>query len=115
MQIKASTQSGKLVVTVGENRIDAAAAIDFKDTMREVASNHEGPIVLDLASVEFVDSSGLGAIVASMKVLAPRNQLELSGLRDPVARLFSLTHLDRVFTIHNSLDEAFDQTDNWSE
>ena len=55
------------IVTVEETRIDAAAAIQFKDAMR--TETEEGPdrVILDLSIVDFIDSSGLGAIVASMK------------------------------------------------
>ena len=89
-----------LVIRVDDDRIDAAAAIRFKDAMREATQGAGARVVLDLSRVEFVDSSGLGAIVAVMKFLAPRQNLELAGLAGNVARVFHLTRMDSVFTIH---------------
>lgn len=69
----------------------------------------QGPpprVVLDLGRVEFVDSSGLGAIVAAMKQLEEGRRLELAGLAPLVDRVFRLTRLDTVFRIHRNLEEA---------
>jgi anti-sigma B factor antagonist len=57
-------------------------------------------IVLDLAQVGFIDSSGLGAIVALRKMLGPDRVLELAALSVSVAKVFRLTRMDGVFPIH---------------
>ena len=51
-------------------------------------------LVLDLSGVDFVDSSGLGAIVACLKRLGPRGDLAIAGARGAVSRLFTLTRMD---------------------
>ena len=56
-----------LIIRVGEPRIDAAVAIRFKDRMRDLTADAATRTVLDLSQVDFIDSSGLGAIVAAMK------------------------------------------------
>lgn len=100
MRIDATETADGLIVTVGETRIDAMIAIPFKDRLRELAAGTGAArVVMDLSHVDFIDSSGLGAIVASMKALAPR-PLELAGLTPTVAKLFRLTRMDSVFTIH---------------
>ncbi|MAM62483.1 STAS domain-containing protein [Maritimibacter sp. UBA3975] len=88
------------VVTVADARIDAAVAIQFKDQMRALIDTGPDRVVLDLSSVAFVDSSGLGAIVAAMKQAGEPQRLELAGLTRNVAKVFALTRMDRVFTIH---------------
>lgn len=95
-----------LLVTVGDPRIDASVAIQFKDRMRELTQGVEGRILLDLGRVDFVDSSGLGAIVASLKLLNPGQSLELASLSPTVAKVFRLTRMDKVFPIHESLEQA---------
>jgi anti-sigma B factor antagonist len=65
MQMTASEISGALVVLVAENRIDAAVAVRFKDMMRELTDHPANRVVLDLTQVEFLDSSGLGAVVGT--------------------------------------------------
>lgn len=95
-----------LCISAQDPRIDAAAAIQFKDAMRALTDNVSGRIVLDLSSVDFIDSSGLGAIVAAMKQLSPAQKLELAGLRPAVSKVFKLTRMDSVFTIHASREAA---------
>ena len=102
MQLNSEISGDALVIAVGESRIDAASAVEFKDTMRELVEDGPERVVLDLANVEFVDSSGLGAIVAVMKLLGPTRKLELASLSVGVAKVFSLTRMDSVFTIHGS-------------
>ena len=87
------------VLTVEAARIDAAGAVAFKDAFRERTAEGEGPVILDLGAVEFVDSSGLGAVVAAMKMLAPARRLDLADLRPAVDKLFRLTRMDQIFTI----------------
>lgn len=107
MNLSSKTEGDILVVAVHETRIDASVAIHFKDRMREETESAPGRVILDLAAVDFIDSSGLGAIVAAMKQLGTQNPLELAGLNENVDKVFRLTRMDTVFRIHNSLDDAF--------
>lgn len=91
------------VVTVGADRIDAAGAIAFKERMRELTDGPAPRVVLDLSRVGFLDSSGLGAVVAVKKLLGPGRALELAGLTPAVDKVFRLTRMDSVFTIHPSV------------
>ena len=65
--------------------------------------------MLDLGKVDFIDSSGLGAIVAAMKQLGAQHRLELSDLNENVDKVFRLTRMDTVFRIHTSVGEALAQ------
>lgn len=60
------------MVHVLQDHIDAASAIQFKDRMRDVTQGGLMRVVLDLSQVGFLDSSGLGAVVAVRKTLGPR-------------------------------------------
>lgn len=106
MDLSSNNHNGINVITVGAPRIDAASAIQFKDAMRAVTSTGPEQIVLDLSGVMFVDSSGLGAIVASMKQLSDSRRLDLAGLTPDVAKVFRLTRMDSIFVIHESIDHA---------
>lgn len=94
------------LVTVHAARIDAAVAIQFKDRMREATQGAPGRVVLDLAQVDFIDSSGLGAIVAAMKQMPEGAKLELATLSPNVERVFNLTRMNSVFPIHTGADAA---------
>lgn len=106
MNLSSNAESGTLVVTVNEERIDAAVAIQFKDRMREETETSKDRVVLNLSQVDFIDSSGLGAIVAAMKQLGQDRRLDLSGLNENVDRVFRLTRMDTVFKIHETLGDA---------
>lgn len=94
------------IVTVGVDRIDAAVAIRFKEQMRRETAAGPDRIILDLSKVDFIDSSGLGAIVASMKQLEAHRRLDLAGLRPMVSKVFRLTRMDTVFRLYASIDDA---------
>ncbi len=100
MNLVSETIDGAQVVRVNEDRIDASVAIQFKDRMREIAGASAGRVILDLSRVGFVDSSGLGAIVAVMKFLAPACKLELAALTPTVGKVFHMTRMNSVFAIH---------------
>jgi anti-sigma B factor antagonist len=106
MELTVGNSAGGIVVRVAAARIDAASAIAFKDGMKALTDACEGRVLLDLAEVGFIDSSGLGAIVASMKQLGAGRRLELASLTPPVAKVFRLTRLDTVFPIHATPGEA---------
>lgn len=105
MELASEPRDGYLAIRVEGDRIDAAGAICFKERMRELTQDAEGRVVLDLAQVTFLDSSGLGAVVAAMKALGPSRPLELSGLTPTVRKVFRLTRMDSVFVIHPSLPD----------
>ncbi|MBB3984755.1 anti-sigma B factor antagonist [Sagittula marina] len=94
------------MITVDADRIDAAVAIQFKDRMRELLADASGRFVLNLERVDFIDSSGLGAIVAAMKLMPPGAKLELAGLSPAVDKVFRMTRMDSIFTIYPSADTA---------
>ncbi|WP_339114040.1 STAS domain-containing protein [Thioclava sp. GXIMD2076] len=107
MNLYAEARQDALWVRVDENRLDAAIAIRFKDQMREVCMQPSQRVILDLESVTFLDSSGLGAIVAVMKALPKDRKLELAALNMNVAKVFRLTRMDTIFKIHPTLEDAF--------
>ncbi|WP_323783942.1 STAS domain-containing protein [Thalassovita sp.] len=106
MEMSSRRHGDTQVVTIDENRIDAAIAIAFKDKIRDLTENGPRNVILDLGRVEFIDSSGLGAIVAAMKQLGQDRTLQLTGLMPNVEKVFRLTRMDTVFRIHESIDAA---------
>lgn len=106
MNLSTEITGDTLVARLGEARLDAAIAIRFKDRMREIAAAAPPRVILDLSTVTFLDSSGLGAIVAVMKALLPERRLELAGLTPNVAKVFRLTRMESVFVIHPSAAEG---------
>ena len=106
MKLTIGDAGGFDVIRVEADRIDAAVAIQFKDQMRDALARTSGRVVLDLGRVDFIDSSGLGAIVAAMKLMEGGRKLELADLTPSVDKVFRMTRMDSIFAIHESLDAA---------
>lgn len=107
MQLEVDRRGDALIVRVAEARIDAAVAIQFKEAMRSVTATGEARrVILDLSQVGFLDSSGLGSVVSVMKHLGAERRLELAALTPPVEKVFRLTRMDSVFTIHPRVPDA---------
>jgi anti-sigma B factor antagonist len=106
MKMSAKTEGDICVISVQEPRIDAHAAVEFKEKVRALTQNAPNRVVLDLTQVTFIDSSGLGAIVAVMKLLHPDHSLILAGLTPAVEKVFQLTRMDSIFRIFLTLEDA---------
>ena len=111
MELSKRIEGDILIIEVLGERVDAASAIALKQAFIEQVEGHTGRILMDLEKVTFMDSSGLGAMVASLKSLDGK-VLELVNLRGAVARVFGLTRMDRVFRIHETMDAAIADEDS---
>lgn len=109
MNITEERRGEVLVLQIGETRLDAARAPALRDELlRHIDAGHS-QIVLDLSATEFMDSSGLGALVSAVKRLGSRGTLAIAGAQGAVTRLFALTRMDRVFALHPTADDAVAQ------
>ncbi|MEI6542951.1 MAG: STAS domain-containing protein [Methylococcales bacterium] len=95
-----------IVVKPLENRLDSYVADEFKVHMKNIVQEGHLQIVLDLSDIDFVDSSGLGAIIATMIALRPQGQLTICNAKDSVVALFRLTRMDRVIPMKSDVHEA---------
>lgn len=99
MQLTLLPQEDGVTIRVDEKRLDAAIATAFKDRVRNLAAHAGAQVTLDLSPVDFMDSSGLGAVIAIFKSMPSGRKLELVGLSPNVERVFRLTRMDTVLTI----------------
>lgn len=106
MFLTSTERGGTRIITVKAERIDAAVAIQFKENMRTETEGGPDRVILNLSEVSFIDSSGLGAIVAAMKQLGSGRRLDLAGLTPMVDKVFRLTRMDTVFALFPSLEDA---------
>ncbi|XDA98597.1 STAS domain-containing protein [Sulfitobacter sp. LCG007] len=109
MEISSRAEGRLLVIAVHERRIDAAAAIAFKDAVRPLLAGGDPLVLIDLKEVDFIDSSGLGAIVAAFKSLGPGRMMALAGLSPTVQKVFQLTRMDTIFRIFPDLEQALSE------
>jgi anti-sigma B factor antagonist len=106
MRFEENKVGNVLVARVLDARIAADFAPRLKAHLSDYVSNGNRFIVLDLGSVSFIDSSGLGALVSCLKTMGRDGNLVVSGAHGAVATMFKLTRLDRVFRMYASNDLA---------
>lgn len=107
MVLQSRNENGILVVRPGGPRLDAAAAQAFKRDMVDFIHAGHRRIVLNLADVEFMDSTGLAALLSTLKTLDGSGEFALAGLTEKVRKLFAITRLDRgVFRIFPNEKDA---------
>jgi anti-sigma B factor antagonist len=107
MNLVIEQKGGTVLLAVHEERLDAHNSGELKAQMLKLFEEGKNNLVVDLQSVRFVDSSGLGALVSGFKNASSRNgSLKLSGLQLQVKSMFELTRLHRVFEIFTDVDEA---------
>ncbi len=97
------------VITLKEKRFDAALAPEFDRQMNVWLRAGCKRILLDFTYVDFLDSTGLGSLVACLKKLGDTGQLVLCGVSVKIMSLFRLTRMDRIFVILQNREEAIDK------
>lgn len=104
MDLESSRYGPYHLITVNATRIDASMAITFKDAIRALTADGDDDVALDLAQVQFIDSSGLGAIVATLKHMGPGRRLHVACPTPDVAKVLRLTRMETIMGIHDTLD-----------
>ena len=106
MDVEERKEGKVLVVKLRNKRLDAQIAMEFKQKMSDYIAKENFYVVLNISEVEFIDSSGLGAIVSALKLLGGRGDLVISGTQDSVMRMFKLTRMNKVFNMFDTEREA---------
>jgi anti-anti-sigma factor len=101
------TGSAGITVVAPQGDLDMAAAEQLKRTLTKLLEEGKKKLLIDLGKVGYVDSSGMGALVASLKqARTVGGDLRLCALQDDVRAIFEMTRLNKAITIHGSRTEA---------
>ena len=104
--LESRTESGWGVLAV-KGEVDLYTSPQLKDKVTEIIEQGQSRIVIDLTDVGFMDSSGLGVLVTALKRARERDgTLALVAPEGSVHKVLTITGLDRVFPIHQSVTEA---------
>ena len=94
-----------VVSPVGD--IDLHTVPALRECLDEVRAQGRRRIVVDLARVDFLDSSALGLLVSVQRDLeGDSGQLKVACPQPQVSKVFRITRLAEVIPIHDSVDEA---------
>lgn len=106
MQLNVETLDGVAVVALPPTSLDASNAGSFKKAMAPIIAGNPR-VVLDLTELDFVDSSGVGALLSCLRLTgAAGGDARLCGVRRPVLVLFELVRMNRVFDIRDTRADA---------
>jgi anti-sigma B factor antagonist len=98
--------SGVMVVRV-EGQLVVGNRTELKEHLQRLLEQGERRFLIDFSQTGYIDSSGLGALVAlARKVREEGGDLRLSGLNEDLRSLFELTKLDTLFNISDTPDQA---------
>ncbi|HYM00378.1 MAG TPA: STAS domain-containing protein [Blastocatellia bacterium] len=106
METLVETVGNIAVLLVEGESLDASNSREFKRSAMAALQGHSR-LVFDLSGLEFVDSSGLGAILSCLRQLnASGGDLKLCGMTKPVRALFELVRMHRIFDIFGTREDA---------
>jgi anti-sigma B factor antagonist len=99
--------AGWAVVTVGP-ALDIYTAPVLREQLIELLSSGHHRLVVDMDAVTFIDSTGLGVLVGTLKRVrhTEHGALRIVATCDPVLRLMRMTQLDTVFGRYESVGDA---------
>jgi anti-anti-sigma factor len=95
------------VVTFTVKKINALIADDIRDNITKVFENANAKVVIDLKGVEYIDSSGFGCFLSSLK--AAKNNygiLKIANAEPQVKSLFETLHLHTIFEIFSDTESC---------
>ncbi|GAA3297641.1 STAS domain-containing protein [Dactylosporangium vinaceum] len=100
-----SMQQGlEVTVVTAAGDLDIATSPELRRYLHAVLDESQAALYVDVAAVQFIDSSALGVLVSVYHRLVGRGQqLTLVSPHERLLRTFRLTALDQIFTIVNTL------------
>jgi len=98
---------GRVVVVEIPKYLSADISEEFKEFLYEIVGKGKHQIVIDLSQAEYVDSSGLGAIVSRLAYCRALNgDIRLAAPSEFMVSLLNITHLDKVLKVYPDTHSA---------
>ncbi len=106
MNIRTIEEGGALIA-LPTGRIDSSNARKFDDALRNIVDTSRQPVVVDFASLSYIGSAGLRAILLAAKAMQERKQqFMICSLSEAVQEVIEISGFDQVIPVHGSRAEA---------
>ena len=106
MEITTEFIDNVVVITLEFKTLDAFNIKEFKQKMNPYIQS-QTKLIFNLEKLEFIDSSGLGALLSFVRKLIEKNgDLKLYAMSPPIKSLFDLVRFNRIFHVYNTKEEA---------
>lgn len=97
--IESTVKDNKLILMLS-GELDVYSTKKFKEEALEAYNNNKLNIKIDCNKLEYLDSTGLGALIFLLKtVKEDENSIEITNLNKQIMKLFKITKLDDIFKI----------------
>lgn len=107
------TTDDSVPVVAVSGEVDVYSAPALKQRFAELVRSGASTLIVDLTEVAFLDSTGLGALVEARALTGDAGgSLPIVCTQDRILKLFTITGLDSVFTIHPTVDAALAAASN---
>lgn len=94
----------KIIQVSGE--VDLYNVSELKKALFSITDGKHQSVVVDMQNVNYMDSSGIGALVAGQKKMRAHNgKFALMNIHEDVLNILKLATLDKFFKIYESEDE----------
>ena len=102
MQLETRSSDDLLIVTPLEKRIDVRVAAAFRRALLDRVDAGARRIVVNLEHVDFIDSSGLGALVSTLKRIGRDGDLKICSPGPDVRAVLELTRLNQIIPVFDN-------------
>jgi anti-anti-sigma factor len=93
-----------------DGRLDMVTAPAFRNRVKALVGSGQYRLIVDMSAVEFVDSSGLGALIFALKRAREEGgEMRIAAGRSQLLTVLQLTRLDRVLHPYTSVEAALAQ------
>lgn len=100
VMLEVSVDDQTLLVTINAEALDAANCGQLRDKIKELSLTRVNRAEIDMRQVQFLDSSGAGALISVYKLIAVDGRpVILLNAQPPVLRVVRMLRLDRVFQV----------------
>lgn len=99
----------KILDVAGE--IDVYTAPQFKEAVNEIIAGGQKHLIIDMAHVTYMDSSGFGTLLSATRRLRPQGgTINLVKCNTAIDRILRITRLNTVFTTFDNVQDALEAT-----
>ena len=107
MSVSIDSAPGGITIVRPSGRLDMLTAAQLKQDLVKIVGEGQPRLVIDLAGVTFIDSSGLGALIGGLKVARQAGgDLRIAQPNQQARVILQLTTLERVLKPYATIEEA---------
>lgn len=109
MKYSIDKQERYSILTLNEHHLNSSIAPDLKSSLVILQNEGVNNLIMDLSNVQYIDSSGLSALLTADRVMKANGSFVITGINHPsVKKLIEISRLDSVMTLIPTLQEAIE-------